>query len=429
MNIELSYPVRFGIALALGFLVGLERESSEHGQKRRVYAGIRTYSILSLYGFGCAWLFQENITLAIPVGLLSVAGILLLEYQDKLKHDRIGWTSELSALLVFVTGALTLLTDIWVPLALGLVNTFLLTEKTELEQFVDRLDKTEFPAVLKFLLVTLIVLPVLPNQNYTQFNLNPTHIWEIVILVSSIGFVGYFLSKQFGEKVGLWLSGVLGGIISSTATSVALGRIAQHTPERSRSALQASILSSSVMYLRILFLIMLINPLIGYLIAWKMVVLSLVGILLATTIKKQPETSPEPRMDPKSGKILPNSNQNASVISPQNPFELKPALFFAVLFVLLTIITELVIQYLGNTALLGLSAVVGVTDIDPYVLSLVRSTQLPNMLMISSLLIAMMSNTITKGIYFSTLASRVRKEAWLRYGIWALLHLPLILLL
>jgi uncharacterized membrane protein (DUF4010 family) len=132
MNIDFSYPIRFGIALALGFLVGLERESNEHGQKRRVYAGIRTYSILSLYGFGCAWLLRENVSLAIPVGLLSVAGILLVEYLDKLKHDRIGWTSELSALLVFVTGALALLTDIWVPLALGLVNTFLLTEKTDL---------------------------------------------------------------------------------------------------------------------------------------------------------------------------------------------------------------------------------------------------------------------------------------------------------
>jgi uncharacterized membrane protein (DUF4010 family) len=229
---------------------------------------------------------------------------------------------------------------------------------------------------VKLLLVTLIVLPVLPNQNYTQFNLNPAHIWQIVILVSSIGFVGYFLSKQFGGKIGLWLSGVLGGIVSSTATSVAVGRIAQRDPEQSESALQASILASSVMYLRILIIILVITPVIGVLIAWK----------------------------------------------------LKPALIFGVLFVLLTIITELVVQYLGNAGLMGLSAVVGVSDIDPFVLSLVRRADLSHSLIIIALLIAMMSNTLTKGAYFSTLAKSVRKETWLRYGIWALLHLPLILL-
>ena len=427
MNLIQSLPIRFLIALALGFLVGFERESTEHGQKHRIYAGIRTFTILSLYGFACAWLFQQGITLAIPVGLISVAGILVVEYLDKLKHDRVGWTSELSAMLVFVTGSLTLLTDVWLPLALGLVNTFLLTEKTDLGQFVERLNKAEFMAVVKFLLITLIVLPVLPNQDYTQFNLNPVRIWEIVILVSAVGFVGYFLTKQFGEKAGLWLSGILGGIVSSTAVSVAVGRIAQRNPNKCASALQASIFSSSVMYPRMLVLILLINPAIGLQITWKMAVLTVIGVILAFTVKiKQPAPPEKAAKEAQSSKTPPPTTQKDSLVLSQNPFELMPALIFGTLYVLLTIATALIFQYLGNPGIFGLSALVGLTDITPFVLSIVHRSDLSLHLINATLIISMMSNTIVKGFYFASLATTAKKETWLRYGIWTLLHLPFI---
>ena len=250
------------------------------------------------------------------------------------------------------------------------VNTLLLTQKTDLEQFVDRLDKAEFLALVKFLLVTLIVYPALPNQNYTQFNLNPAHIWQVVILVSTIGFVGYFLSKQFGRRVGLWLSGILGGIVSSTATSLALGRMVQRHTARSRDALQAAILASSVMYLRILLIILVLAPATVVLMAWKMVVLSVVGGVLAATILEKPEGQ---RSEAGSEVML--APEPAAVLTGQNPFELRPALIFGALFVVLTVVTEYVFQVLGNAGLLGLSAIVGMTDIDPYVLSLVRRTQ------------------------------------------------------
>ncbi|MGE5222808.1 MAG: MgtC/SapB family protein [Omnitrophica WOR_2 bacterium] len=408
-----SYPLRFALALALGFLVGLERESSRSHHRHRLYAGVRTNSILSLFGFGCAWLSNQNITLALPIGLLSVAGLILVEYIDKLKHDHIGWTSEISALLVFITGALCLLTDIWLPLALGVVNVFLLSEKNDVEAFVERLDQTEFLAVLKFLLVTLIILPILPNQAYTQFQLNPARIWEIVILVSSIGFTGYILSKKFGGKVGLWLSGILGGIVSSTAVSVAMGRIAQNNPAQGKNALQASILASSVMYVRILVLIAIIQPIIAMHIAWKLIVLALVGLVFAVTIRNQPY----------------DVAQNPPVIQTKNPFEILPALMFAGLFIALTIITQLVFRYLGNSGILALSAIVGVTDIDPYVLSIIHSTSSAQSLIVSAVVIAMMSNTVTKGIYFGILANCNRKETAVRYGIWALAHLPMLLIL
>lgn len=409
-EIHWSHPIRFGVALALGLLVGLERESAEMGRERAFRAGVRTYAILSLFGFACAWLYKLNVQWVLPAGLAAVAALVIVEYLAKIRVGRLGWTSEIAALLTFAVGALSLLADIWVPLALGLVNLALLSEKSNLESFVERLDKTEFLAVIRFLLITLIVLPVLPNKSYTQFDLNPMHIWEIVILVSAIGFVGYFLSKKFGSRLGLWFSGMLGGIVSSTAVSIAVGRIAQKDPEKSGAALQASILASSFMYPRNLILIALINPAFAAPLWWKLMPLMGIGLLLA--YRGHDSAAAE------QGYVAP----------AQNPFEIRPALAFAALFVLLSVITVLITQAFGKAGLLTFSGVVGVTDITPYILSLVRGTTAVQPILVAALIIAMMSNTIIKGVYFASLVKSVRRETLIRYLVWALLHIPFIFL-
>src|SRR5574341_969779 len=156
---EWTFELRFVVALALGFLVGLERETAGVERKIHVLAGVRTYTLISLYGYGCGWLSRINVGLALPVGMLSIVALVLVEYLSKVKEGRTGWTSEVAALLTFVVGALTLLTDIWVPMALGIITTILLSEKAQVEKLVENLDKSEFLAVVKFLLVTVIILP------------------------------------------------------------------------------------------------------------------------------------------------------------------------------------------------------------------------------------------------------------------------------
>jgi uncharacterized membrane protein (DUF4010 family) len=411
-SFEWTFQFRFAIALALGFLIGLERESSGFEKKSRVFAGVRTFSLIALYGFGCGWLYQINIPFAIPVGMISILALSLVAYFTKVKEGHGGWTTEVAALITFIIGVLSLLTDVWVAMALGVISTILLSEKSSFEQFVETLDKSEFLAVVKFLLVTIIILPVLPDRNYTQFELNPTRVWQTVIMVSSIGFVGYFLTKKFGHKIGLPLSGLLGGIVSSTAVSIAVGRIAQHSPERSGSALRASLLASSVMYLRILVLIWILNPVLIPLLWWKFTILFSIGALLSIT-----------------GKISSTESEQTGT-SPstlQNPFEIKPAIIFGTLFVILSVITMLVEKTFGSSGLLMLSAVVGVTDVDPFILSMVQHSATPESITISAIIIAMMSNTVIKGIYFGILAKRVQKDTFLRYGVLALLHLPIII--
>lgn len=411
MNIfEWTTELRLALALALGFLVGLERESTKLEHVGVMFGGVRTYPIISLFGFGCAWLHHAGVIVMLPVGLAVIGVLAAIAYVTKTKAGHHGFTSETSALLTFIVGALALLADVWIAMALAVVNTVLLSEKAELETYVERFNKAEFLAVVKFILVTVIILPVLPNQEYTEFRLNPTHIWEVVILVSSIGFVGYFLSKIFGDKVGLWLSGIVGGIVSSTATTVAVGRIARKSPERAGTALQASILASSMMYVRILVLVLIINPAFLPALWWKLTLLFFVGIVLSLRLK--------PREEP---------GEMTTIQNLHNPFEIRPSMVFALMFVVLMVATKLIEQRLGSAGLLGLSALVGVTDIDPFILSLLHPTASMVRYVTLAIIVAMMSNTIAKSVYFATLVPGARKETFLRYGIWATLHLPLII--
>ena len=409
--IEWSPELRFLIAVALGFLVGLERESTKLEHKYLFLGGVRTYPIVSMYGFGCAWLFRIGATVVLPVGLLSVGALTVVAYMAKIKAGRFGSTSEITLLLTFVMGGLALLVDVWVAMALGVISTMLLSEKAELESYVENLDRVGFLATIRFLLVTVIVLPILPNHEYTQFQLNPTRVWQIVIMVSTIGYVGYFLSRKFGDRVGLWLSGLLGGIVSSTAVSISAGRLAQQHPARAASALQASILASGMMYLRILVLIWVLNPAFLGLLLWKLILLACIGAALSfrlPTVQHTTESSDTPNL--------------------QNPFEIRPAVVFAVLFVLLTIATSLVRTSFGDAGTLALSAVTGVADTDPYILSIIHGTALDIRIGAMAILIAVMSNTVAKGCYFGALVPSMRKETAWRYSLWALLHVPLLFL-
>jgi uncharacterized membrane protein (DUF4010 family) len=403
---EWTYELRFLVALAIGFLVGLERESTKQENKSLFLGGVRTFPIVSLFGFGCAWIYRLGATFMLPTGLLTIGALTVVAYVAKVKAGRYGATSELSLIVTFLVGALALLVDVWVSMAIGVVMTLMLSEKAGMEEYVEKLDRVGFLATLKFLLVTVIILPVLPDHDYTQFKLNPSHIWQIVALVSTVGYVGYLLSKRYGKKAGMWMSGLLGGIVSSTAVSISAGRAAQKDPSRARAALQATILASSMMYLRILVLIAIVVPGLVAFIWWRLCILSAIGFALAAMLKHQPDSS--------------SSGETPEL---HNPFEIRPAMLFAVMFVALSVFTTIVKQQMGNTGTFGLALIVGVSDVDPFILSLLRETDLVHSIVATAIVLATMSNTIAKGFYFGTLASTVRRQTASRYAIWALLHL------
>ena len=408
---EWTLEMRLGLALALGFLVGMERESTKIEHQKLVFGGVRTHPIISLYGFGCAWLYKLGIPLILPAGLLSMTLLTAIAYYAKIRTERYGSTSEASALLTFVVGALALVADIWIPMALGVINTMLLSEKARLEKLVSDLDRVDILATVKFLLVTLIILPALPDREYTQFQLNPASIWKVVILVSTVGYFGYILIKKFGPKIGLWLSGLLGGVVSSTAVTLASARMAQRSPEVARDALQASLLASSVMYVRSLVLIAFVSPAFVWVIWWKLSLLAVLGIAVSMRTHREPS--------PVEYKDIPGL---------ENPFEISPALIFAGLYVIMSVVTSIVHEFAGSTGVMTLAAIVGVTDIAPFMLSLVRTPDAITSVAARAILLSMMSNTVVKGIYFGYLVPQAKKETMIRFGILSILHIPLILI-
>ena len=251
---------------------------------------------------------------------------------------------------------------------------------------------------------------MLPNQDYSQFHINPAKVWQIVIIVSTLGFAGYLLEKKFGEKIGFWLSGLLGGIVSSTAVTVSAARVARMFPDRSRSALQASVIASSVTYLRVLALIWFVNPLFIPGLWYRMIVLAAAGGILSVQFRRKEQ----------------QDNRQVELPELQNPFELKPAIGFALLFVLLTITTGFIQISFGDVGLLGLSVVVGVTDITPFILSIVHHSDGTAKILNSAIVLALLSNTIVKGIYFAVLSKNNRKETVIKYSLLAVCHVPFI---
>lgn len=404
--------LRFLVALALGFLIGLERESNKTEHGRLYLGGVRTYPIVGMLGYGCARLHEFGMGYVLATGLAGVIALTVVAYNAKIKEGRPGATTEITLALTFVVGGLTVLIDVWIAMAMGIVTTLLLSEKAQLEDFVERLDKVGFLATLRFLIVTVIILPVLPDREYTRFQLNPAKIWQVVIMVSSVGYVGYLLSKRFGHQLGLQLSGLLGGIVSSTAVAVSAGRLARRTPAHSADALRTVLFASSVMYLRILVLVAILNREFVTLLWWKMALLSAIGLALARTVKVLPHAPADENGEPEV----------------QNPFEIRPALLFAVLFVVLSVITRLFTTYFGNMGTLLLASVVGVSDVDPFILSIIRGIDIQPIIVVNAVVLAVMSNTIAKAVYFGMQAVPERRQTAWRFGVWALLHLPLLFL-
>ncbi len=400
--LDMTLALRLVVALAIGFLVGLEREGSRRENRPFFFGGVRTYPILSLFGFGCAWLFEHGATGMLPAGLLAVAGVAGVAYFEKIRSGRFGATSEVSALLTFTAGALALLADMRLAMAIGVINTMLLSEKSALERYVERLDRAEFLATVKFLLVTAVIYPALPDVDYTVYRINPTKIWQIVMLVSAIGFGGYLLMRKLSPRVGLALSGLMGGIVSSTAVSVAAGRIARENPAQARAALQASLLASSVMYIRLVVLLAVFGGPLLWQAGGVLLSLAVTGFLMALTVAPPADApgGPAPAM--------------------QNPVEIRVAVLFALLFVGLKVATGVARDHLGDVGVMALAALAGLADVDPFVLSIMQGPAVR--LAVSAILIAVMVNTFAKGIYFAVASRGSPKAALTRYGIWVAVH-------
>ncbi len=373
------------LVLFLSFLIGLEREEQKVAAAQYRFGGVRTFPLLGLLGYALSVFSEGNIVLP-AVGLAVVGGFLWQSYRYKLAHEALaGMTTELSGLVTYVIGTLVSHEKYWVATTIALLGVALLELKTTLENFTKRVPGEEILTFTKFLLLSAVILPMVPNRTYGTFGFNPFKTWLVVVAVSAISYGSYLLQVWTQGRGGVLVSALLGGAYSSTLTTLVLAKRAR---EQARPHLYsgAMLVASGVMYLRLLALLGLFNRQLFHRLGLPFLLLAAAALLGGWLWMRRPEPG-----DTKAGQPL----------QPKNPLELGAAFLFAGLFVGMLFITHLALIHLGRAGLYTLAAVMGVTDVDPFILSLAESASslTPVTLAGGAIVIAAASNNVIKGIY------------------------------
>jgi len=254
---------RFGVALLIGAMLGLEREFFQQKEDAPDFAGIRTFSLIALLGSVTAFLVADYGILLIAISLGGLIFLTTASYLGAMLRSgkETGITTEVAVLLTFLFGVLVMGDQGKVAIALAVITSLLLALKGRLHAVIRRMNDEDLRVALQFALVAAVILPLLPNRAVDPFGLlNPFQIWLMVVLVSGIGFSGYVMMKVLGPSRGINLTGILGGLASSTATTISFSSASREHPEMSAYYARAVVLASSVMIPRVLLLILVIYP-------------------------------------------------------------------------------------------------------------------------------------------------------------------------
>lgn len=351
--------VRLGLALGLGLLVGLQREYAA-----KTLAGIRTFPLITLAGAFSALLALELGGWIVAAGMIGlcilVVGVNMLDRHAGRVES--GMTTEAAVLLMYGVGAYLIVGRPIVAVAAAAVTAALLQFKQPLHDLVRRIGEADIKAIMQFALISLVILPVLPNRNMGPGPyqvLNPYKIWLLVVLIVGMSLAGYVALKILGPRVGAMLGGLLGGIVSSTATTVSFCRQAKNQPDHLAAAVIAIAIASAVVFFRVLVLIAVVAPT-----SFKTMAPPLAGmgafmailavIALALMHHRGPITS--------------------QAAAPTNPSELKSALVFGGLFALILLLVAIARDYLGASGLYVVGAISGLTDMDAITMSTAQMT-------------------------------------------------------
>jgi len=377
------------IVLFLSFLIGLEREEHKAEAEHYSFGGVRTFPLIGLLGYVMA-LLSRNQLLPVAIGFAVVSGFLLVSYRHKLTLENVsdtpGITTEISGLGTYLLGALVYQGYYWIATTLAVISLLLLELKEILEGLSERIAPREVLTFTKFLLLTAVALPVLPNAEFSRFRINPLKTWTMVVAVSAISYVSYLLLNLTKERSGVVLSSVLGGAYSSTATTVALAKKASGQ-QKSHLFSGGILIASGIMYLRLAVLLLLFSRRLLALLAAPLLTLFCLAVVVGWMWSRLPDTA--------SGQITKRR------FAPRNPLELRVAFLFAALFVGLLVLADLVLARLGKAGIYALSGVVGLVDVDPFVLGMTQSAGglTPVSVGVRGIVIAAASNNLAKGIY------------------------------
>src|SRR5690554_670942 len=393
---------KLGIAILIGLLVGLEREHTKP-KDEKVFAGIRTFPLISTLGFICSFISSFTSHWVFVSFFLGYSALITTAYIFSAKDGKRGGTSEVTALLVFLLGGLVYWNFIILAAIIGIILVMFLSLKFQLHTFAGSITIEDIYATIKLGIITVIILPLLPDETIGPLDvLNPRLIWYMVIFICGISFIGYILIKVFGKDKGIPVTALMGGLVSSTAVAVSLSRKSKLNKTLSNELATGIIIASTVMYLRVLVVVAVINiSLIIYL--WlPVLIFTLVGFIISLIFYK------------KDGRDKPDG------FEMKNPFELKSALLFGLIFAIVIFVSKAAEIYLGTGGIYAASALAGLTSVDAIVLSLgeLAGGSLSEKIAIAAILIAMITNTIVKAlITFFWGTKEIQKRTFIGLGI------------
>lgn len=347
------------LALLLGALIGLQRgwQARDREAGSRV-AGIRTHALVGLLGGFAALLSQQVTVWILPVVFLVVAALALMGYRmQALELRDFSITGMVGLLLTFSFGAAVMVMDPTLPSAAAVITTLILDNKQSLHAMVRKLEAHELDAGLKLLLITVVLLPILPNRGFGPGGvLNPYEIWWLVVLIASVSFVGYFAVRLGGPEKGLLFTSLFAGLSSSTALTLHFAHLSKRSPELNALLAAGILIACGTMFPRILVYCALINPNLLTDVTGPVLLMMLLLYVPAFFIWRQ-------------------HRAKARVEKPQlhqNPLDLKSALMFGVLLTAILLLGTWLKDWLGATGIYLLSATSGITDVDAITLSLTR---------------------------------------------------------
>ena len=380
------------LVLFLSFLMGLEREERRAASDHYSFGGVRTYPLIGLISYATSLLSGGQI-LPVMLGFAVVSGFLMLAYQHKVATSTLsGVTSEMSALTSYLVGALVYREQFWIATTVTVASMLLLEFKAVLEGLSKRIAAEEILTFTKFLLLTAVILPVLPNQEFGPFQINPFKAWLVVVAVSGVSYGSYLIQKLTKGQGGVILAALLGGAYSSTVTTVVL---AKRAAREGRPHLFAggTLIASGVMYLRLAGLVTMFNRSLMLTLGVPFAILAAAGVGAGWLWTRIPEA--------KAGEVK-------REFEPNNPLELRAAFFFALLFLAILVATHLAVVYLGKAGVYTLAGLMGITDVDPFIMGMTQSAGGVTSLKVASaaILIAAASNNLVKGIYAYSLSDR-----------------------
>jgi len=394
-ELDLRLVWNFATALLIGALIGIERERHKQRHDPPEIAGLRTFVLFALLGGLCGWLTMKlESPWILAAGLLAATAAVFVGYvlAARANPGSLGQTTEIAAIATFLLGAVAALGQRELAVGLGVTVAAVLAYKDPLHGFVDKLGSDDVYAVLRLLIATFIILPLLPDEPLDPYEaLNPQSLWLLVLLISGLSLVGYVLTRLLGAHRGIPLTGLTGGLVSSTAVTLTFARQSrdpQYEPA-TRAIASGILLAWTVSFLRVIVEVLVVNrslllPLLPAIAAMTVVSAGFGWYLLRGT----------------------GDGQEAHAIELRNPFSLTSAMKFAALFAVVLLVVKIMQAHAPETGMYVVAALAGTTDVDAITLSMAQYARTGNpQVAAHSITIAVLSNTIVKASMVVALGS------------------------